>query len=146
MKLNELSPGKGSNKSKKRVGRGSGSGLGKTSGRGHTGQKSRAGSKSMKGFEGGQMPLIRKLPKRGFNNKFATIYQIVNVQDLNSFKEKSIINQQVLKESGLIRNLRDKLKVLGKGELKKALTVEAHKFSKTAKEKIEKAKGSLKEI
>lgn len=146
MKLNELSPGKGSNKSKKRVGRGSGSGLGKTSGRGHKGQKSRAGSKSMKGFEGGQMPLIRKLPKRGFNNKFATIYQIVNVQDLNSFKEKSIINQQVLKESGLIRNLRDKLKVLGKGELKKALTVEAHKFSKTAKEKIEKAKGSLKEI
>ena len=146
MKLNELSPGKGSNKSKKRVGRGSGSGLGKTSGRGHKGQKSRAGSKSMKGFEGGQMPLIRKLPKRGFNNKFATIYQIVNVQDFNSFKEKSIINQQVLKESGLIRNLRDKLKVLGKGELKKALTVEAHKFSKTAKEKIEKAKGSLKEI
>ncbi len=146
MKLNELSPNKGSNKSKKRVGRGSGSGLGKTSGRGHKGQKSRAGSKSMKGFEGGQMPLIRKLPKRGFNNKFATIYQIVNVEDLNSFKENSIINQKALKESGLIRNTRDKLKVLGKGELKKALTVEAHKFSKSAKEKIEKVKGSPREI
>jgi large subunit ribosomal protein L15 len=100
----------------------------------------------MKGFEGGQMPLIRKLPKRGFHNKFATVYQIVNVQDLNSFKENSTINQQVLKESGLIRNLRDNIKVLGKGELKKALVIEAHKFSKTAKEKIEKAKGSIKEI
>ena len=89
MKLNELSSNKGSNKAKKRVGRGDGSGLGKTSGRGQTGQGSRAGSKSMKGFEGGQMPLIRKLPKRGFNNKFATVYQIVNVQDLNSFKKNN---------------------------------------------------------
>jgi large subunit ribosomal protein L15 len=146
MKLNELTPDKNNNKAKKRVGRGIGSKLGKTSGRGHKGQKARTGSKSMKGFEGGQMPLIRKLPKRGFHNKFATVYQIVNVQDLNSFKENSTINQQVLKESGLIRNLRDNIKVLGKGELKKALVIEAHKFSKTAKEKIEKAKGSIKEI
>jgi large subunit ribosomal protein L15 len=146
MKLNELSPAKGSNKRKKRVGRGSGSGLGKTSGRGHKGQKSRAGSKSMKGFEGGQMPIIRKMPKRGFNNKFSIIYQIVNVQDLNSFKDNEVVNSQALKEAGLVRNLRDKLKVLGKGELKKSLVVEAHKFSKSAKEKIEKAKGSIKEI
>ncbi|MDP8261146.1 MAG: 50S ribosomal protein L15 [Candidatus Kappaea frigidicola] len=146
MKLNELPSDKGSNKAKKRVGRGIGSKLGKTSGRGHKGQGSRSGSKSMKGFEGGQMPLIRKLPKRGFHNKFATAYQIVNVQDLNSFKENSTINQQVLKEAGLIRNVRDNLKVLGKGDLKKALVVEAHKFSKTAREKIEKVKGSIKEI
>ncbi len=146
MKLNELSSDKRNNKAKKRVGRGIGSKHGKTSGRGHKGQGSRSGSKSMKGFEGGQMPLIRKLPKRGFHNKFATAYQIINVQDLNSFKENSTINQQVLKEAGLIRNVRDNLKVLGKGELKKALAIEAHKFSKTAKEKIEKAKGSIKEI
>jgi large subunit ribosomal protein L15 len=146
MKLNELSPGKGSNKSKKRLGRGVGSGHGKTSGRGHKGQKSRSGSKSMKGFEGGQMTLIRRLPKRGFNNKFATIFQIVNVEDLNKFKENDTVNQQKLKEAGLIRNLRDKVKILGNGELKKSLNIEAHKFSKSAKDKIEKAKGTIKEV
>jgi large subunit ribosomal protein L15 len=146
MKLNELSPGKGSNKSKKRLGRGVGSGHGKTSGRGHKGQKSRSGSKSMKGFEGGQMTLIRRLPKRGFNNKFAAIFQIVNVEDLNKFKENDTVNQQKLKEAGLIRNLRDKVKILGNGELKKSLNIEAHKFSKSAKDKIEKAKGTIKEV
>jgi large subunit ribosomal protein L15 len=146
MKLNELSPANGSNKPKKRLGRGIGTGHGKTSGRGHKGQKSRSGSKSMKGFEGGQMTLIRRLPKRGFNNKFATTFQTVNVEDLNQFKENDTINQQKLKEAGLIRNLRDRVKILGNGELKKALNIEAHKFSKSAREKIEKAKGTIKEV
>lgn len=143
MKLNELRPEKGSKKKKKRVGRGSGSGHGKTSGRGHKGQKSRAGSKLKIGFEGGQMPLIRRMPKIGFNNKHKETYQIINLKQLNVFKENEVITPKILKEAGIINKLRVKVKVLGMGEIKKVLTVEAHKFSKSAKDKIEKIKGKI---
>ena len=128
----------------KRVGRGMGSGMGKTSTRGHKGQRSRSGSRMMRGFEGGQMPLHRRLPKRGFTNIFRTEYSVVNVGDLAGLGQKTI-NQEVLVKAGLCSK-NDLIKVLGDGELKSAITVHAHKFSKSAQEKITKAGGKAEVI
>ena len=133
MKLHELKPNEGSVQTRKRVGRGPGSGLGKTSGKGHKGQNARSGGGVRPGFEGGQLPLFRRLPKRGFNNyEFRTEYAIVNVGDLNDFKDGSVIELSNLKESGLVKKEKDGIKILGNGELTKKLTVKANKFSSTA--------------
>ncbi len=137
MKLNELSPAAGSNTPAWRKGRGAGSGNGKTAGRGHKGQNARSGGGVRPGFEGGQLPIYRKLPKRGFHNKFATTYATINVSALNRFEDGETVNLQVLMDAGLIRKAQDGLKVLGNGELTKKLTVEAAVFSAGAKEKIE---------
>lgn len=141
MKLHELAPAPGSTKKKKRVGRGTGSGTGTTAGRGSHGQNSRSGGGVRPGFEGGQMPLQRRLPKRGFHNIFATKYAIVNLSDFDKFKAGSVVNIESLIEAGIIKKSLDGLKVLGNGEISKKLTVEAKKFSKSAKEKIESAGG-----
>jgi large subunit ribosomal protein L15 len=141
MNLSTIRAPKKANSNKKRVGRGMGSGIGKTSGRGHKGQRSRSGSRMMRGFEGGQMPLHRRLPKRGFTNIFRTEYSVVNVGDLAGLGQKTI-NQEVLIKAGLCSK-NDLIKVLGDGELKSALTVQAHKFSKSAEEKITKAGGKV---
>ncbi|MBC5787975.1 MULTISPECIES: 50S ribosomal protein L15 [Clostridiaceae] len=141
MKLHELSPAAGSTKAPKRIGRGAGSGTGKTAGKGHKGQNARSGGGVRPGFEGGQMPLQRRIPKRGFNNIFATNYAIVNVSDLNKFEDGAVVDTAALKEAGLVKKVMDGVKVLGNGELTKKLTVCAAKFSATAKEKIEKAGG-----
>ena len=141
MNLSTIRAPKKANSNKKRVGRGMGSGIGKTSGRGHKGQRSRSGSRMMRGFEGGQMPLHRRLPKRGFTNIFRTEYSVVNVGDLAGLGQKTI-NQEVLIKAGLCSK-NDLIKVLGDGELKSALTVQAHKFSKSAEEKITKAGGKI---
>ncbi len=141
MKLHELSPAAGSTKAAWRKGRGPGSGNGKTAGKGHKGQNARSGGGVRPGFEGGQLPLYRKLPKRGFNNKFGKEYAIVNVSALNKFRKGSTVTIDTLIEAGLVGKACDGLKVLGNGELKKALTVEAKVFSATAKEKIEAAGG-----
>ncbi|MFC1643576.1 50S ribosomal protein L15 [Chlamydiota bacterium] len=125
-----------SKKKRKRLGRGPGSGTGKTSGKGHKGQKARAGGGTRVGFEGGQMPLYRRLPKRGFNSVNRTDYQIVNIQDLNIFNEKATIGPEELCEKGLIKNSKELVKILGNGELQKSLTIKAHKFSKTALDKV----------
>ncbi len=138
--LHDLSPSSGSHRNRKRVGRGSGSGLGKTAGRGQKGQKSRTGGAVNIHFEGGQMPLHRRIPKRGFNNMNRVEYQVVNVRDLDSLEGQ--ITPETLKRAGLIGNLRKPVKVLGQGEVTKALEVEAHAFSKSAREKIEAAGGS----
>ena len=140
MKLHELSPAPGSNVASKRKGRGHGSGNGKTAGYGHKGQKARSGSKKA-GFEGGQMPLQRRLPKRGFNNIFGTHYALVKVGDLEVFEAGSVINADALVARGLIKKTLDGVKVLGDGELSKSLTVQLSAFSASAKEKIEKAGG-----
>lgn len=137
MKLHELSPALGSKKVRKRLGRGAGSGTGKTAGKGHKGQNARSGGGVRPGFEGGQMPLQRRVPKRGFNNIFATKYAIVNVGDLDRFDNGSNVDVEVLKSLGLIKKEYDGLKILGNGELKKKLTVIATKFSSSAKAKIE---------
>lgn len=137
MKLHELSPAPGSKKVRKRIGRGAGSGTGKTAGKGHKGQNARSGGGVRPGFEGGQMPLQRRVPKRGFNNIFATKYAIVNVGDLDRFEDGSEVGAALLKSVGLIKKEYDGLKILGNGELKKKLTVVATKFSASAKEKIE---------
>lgn len=142
MKLHELSPAPGSRKARKRVGRGTGSGTGKTSTRGQKGQKSRSGGGVRPGFEGGQMPLARRIPKRGFTNIFATEYAIVNVSDLERFQDGDVIDIDVLRAAGLVGKPKDGLKVLGNGEISKKLTVKAKKFSGTAKEKITAAGGS----
>jgi len=134
--LHNLKPAKGSTQSRKRVGRGPGSGLGKTSGRGEKGQKSRSGYSRKLGFEGGQMPLHRRVPKRGFNNIFRKEYAFVNVGRLEIFDVGTIITPDVLLKRGMIKKLKDGLKVLGEGELTKALTVRAHKFSAKAQERI----------
>ncbi len=139
MNLSNIRAPKKANSNKKRVGRGMGSGMGKTSTRGHKGQRSRSGSRMMRGFEGGQMPLHRRLPKRGFTNIFRTEYSVVNVGDLAGLGEKSI-TIEVLTKKGLVGK-NDLVKVLGDGELKSAITVQAHKFSKSAQEKITKAGG-----
>ncbi len=139
--LHDLSPASGSHRGRKRVGRGSGSGLGKTAGRGQKGQKSRTGGTVNIHFEGGQMPLHRRIPKRGFNNKNRIEYQVVNLRDLEGFEGQ--VTPESLKGAGLIGNLRRPVKVLGQGEVAKALKVEAHAFSKSAKEKIEAAGGSV---
>ncbi len=146
MKLHELQPAEGSVKTPLRKGRGPGSGLGKTSGRGHKGQKSRSGGGVRPGFEGGQMPLTRRLPKRGFTNIFAKVYSLVNVKDLDGFEEGTIVTPQLLQESGLIKKHNDGVKILGEGEITKNLTVQAHKFSKSAKEKIEASGGKAEVI
>lgn len=139
--LHDLSPASGSHRGRKRVGRGSGSGLGKTAGRGQKGQKSRTGGTVNIHFEGGQMPLHRRIPKRGFNNKNRIEYQVVNLRDLEGFEGP--VTPESLKGAGLIGNLRRPVKVLGQGEVAKALKVEAHAFSRSAKEKIEAAGGSV---
>ena len=146
MKLNELSPAQGSAKAGYRKGRGPGSGNGKTAGKGHKGQNARSGGGVRPGFEGGQLPIYRKLPKRGFNNKFAKHYAIINVCDLNRFNDGDIVNLAVLEEAGIITQALCGLKVLGNGELTKKLTVEAAVFSASAKEKIEAAGGKAEVI
>ena len=142
MKLNELKYNEGSKKDIKRLGRGSSSGTGKTSGRGENGQKSRSGGGVRIGFEGGQLPLYRRLPKRGFSNAmFKKTYAVINVSDLNMFDEGTEVTPELLFEMGIIKKQLSGIKVLGNGELEKKLTVRAHKFSDVAKEKIEKAGG-----
>jgi len=142
MKLHELKPAPGSKFARKRVGRGIGSGLGKTSGKGHKGQKARSGGGVRIGFEGGQNPLYRRLPKRGFNNeRFRTEYAIVNLSKLNAFEAGTEVTPQLLVERGIVKDLKDGLKILGDGELTVALTVKAHKFSQSALAKIEAAGG-----
>lgn len=136
MKLEELKSPPGANKRVKRVGRGTGSGHGKTSTRGHKGQKARSGGGVRPGFEGGQMPLQRRLPKRGFTNIFKKEYAIVNVRELNSFEDGSEINPEVLLNAGLINSTKDGVKILGDGELEKKLIVRVHKISRQAEEKI----------
>ena len=140
MKLQELRPAEGSTQSVKRVGRGTGSGLGKTSGKGHKGQKARSGVKKA-GFEGGQMPLQRRLPKRGFNNIFATKYVTIKVSDLEKFEAGSTVDTEALLKAGIISKTLDGVKVLGNGELTKALNVKVAAYTASAKEKIEKAGG-----
>ena len=143
MKLSELKPAPGSRKAPKRVGRGCGSGTGKTSARGQKGQKSRSGGGVRPGFEGGQMPLSRRLPKRGFTNIFAKEYAIVNVSSLEVFEDGAVIDSAILREKRIIRKECDGLKVLGNGELTKKLTVKADKFTKSAEEKIVAAGGAI---
>jgi len=143
MKLNELKPVEGARHYKKRVGRGTGSGLGKTSTRGHKGQNARSGGGVRPGFEGGQTPLFKRLPKRGFTNINRLEYTVVNVSDLNTFEAGSVVDLQALKQKGLVKKEYEGVKVLGHGELKVALTVKAKKFSETAKEKISAAGGSI---
>ena len=143
MKLHEIKPASGARRPRRRVGRGPGSGLGKTAGRGHKGQKSRAGYSSRRGFEGGQMPLARRVPKRGFVNIFRTLYRIVNVSRLNDFEAGSIISPETLQQAGLLRKGKSPVKVLGNGELQVALTVRAHKFTRSATQKIEAVGGTV---
>ena len=148
MRLGELSPAMGAVTTKKRLGRGIGSGLGKTSGKGHKGQWARSGGGVRPGFEGGQMPLIRRVPKRGFNNHFKKVYSIVNLSVLEGLEANSVVDMQMLNEKGLIKVLKGSvgLKVLGNGTLSKALTVKAANFSASAKEAIEKAGGTAEQI
>ena len=147
MKLNELRPAEGSVQERFRKGRGPGSGNGKTAGKGHKGQNARSGGGVRPGFEGGQFPIYRQLPKRGFNNtRFATVYATVNVSDLNRFEDGAIVDIQTLLDARVIRKAQDGLKVLGNGEITKKLTVKAAKFSAAAKEKIEAAGGSCEEV
>ena len=142
MKLHELAPAEGSKKEHFRVGRGHGYGNGKTAGKGHKGQNARSGGGVRPGFEGGQMPLYRRLPKRGFNNaRFATNYAIVNVSDLDVFEDGAVVDAAALVESGLVNDQCDGIKILGNGEISKKLTVHAAAFSQSAKEKIEAAGG-----
>ncbi len=146
MKLHELSPAAGSTAPAWRKGRGPGSGNGKTAGKGHKGQNARSGGGVRPGFEGGQLPLYRKLPKRGFYNRFATVYTIVNVEVLNAFEDGAVVDLEALAEKGIIRKENDGLKVLGRGEITKKLTVKAKIFSASAKEKIEAAGGKVEVI
>lgn len=146
MKLHELSASAGSNKDVKRIGRGPGSGQGKTAGKGHKGQKARAGRGMRPGFEGGQMPLQRRIPKRGFNNIFATNYAIVNLSALNSFDNGAVVDAQAIVEKGLVKKTLDGIKILGNGSLSKKLTVKASAFSESAKAKIEEAGGKAEVI
>jgi len=139
--LNNLKPPAGSTHSKKRRGGGMGSGLGKTAGRGYKGQKSRSGARSKRGFEGGQMPLHRRLPKRGFTNIFKKEYAIVNLDRLNGFPAGATVTPQELVEKGIIKNVRHGVKILGQGDLAHSLNISAHVFSKSAQEKIAKAGG-----
>ena len=141
MKLHELSPAEGSKKEAKRVGRGHGSGQGKTAGKGHKGQKARAGKGVRPGFEGGQMPLQRRVPKRGFNNIFAKNIVAINVGSLNKFEDGAVVDTQALVDAGIVKNSFDDIKILGNGSLNKKLEVKVAAFSASAKEKIEKAGG-----
>ena len=146
MKLHELRAVKGATKAPKRKGRGTATGQGKTAGRGMNGQKSRSGGGTRLGFEGGQMPLYRRLPKRGFTNIWGTEYTIINVEELNRFEAGTVITQEVLEEAGLVKQVKDGIKVLGQGTINVAVTVKADKFSKTAVEKIEAAGGKAEVI
>lgn len=143
MKIQELGPAYGSKTTRRRVGRGTGSGLGKTSGSGHKGQKARTGGKIRRGFEGGQTPLYRRIPKRGFKNHFETVYTTVNVCDLERFENDTVVDIALLLSEGIVRKELDGLKVLGNGNLTKKLTVVASKFSKSAEEKILAAGGKI---
>jgi len=143
VKLHELSPAPGSKKVRTRVGRGLGSGLGKTSGKGHKGQNARAGGGVRPGFEGGQMPIYRRLPKRGFYNKFAKEYAEVNISELNRFENGTVVDLTALVEAGVVKKVLDGLRILGNGELTKSLTVKANGFTKTATDKITAAGGKV---
>ena len=146
MKLHELTPAAGSTFEPKRKGRGIGSGNGKTGGRGHNGQKARSGGGVRPGFEGGQMPLQRRVPKRGFNNIFAAEYVTVNVERLDAFEAGAVVDAAALHEAGIISKSLDGVKFLGRGEVTKALTVRAAKFTESAKQKIEAAGGKAEEV
>ena len=143
MKLHELQPAEGSTTAKKRLGRGVGSGLGKTSGKGHKGAKARSGGGKRPGFEGGQMPLTMRLPKRGFTNKWRVEYATVNVDRLNIFEDGEVVSPVELIQAGILKNVQDGVKILGNGEITKKLSVQANKFTATAKEKIEAAGGKV---
>jgi large subunit ribosomal protein L15 len=146
MNLNELKPAEGSKSSSFRVGRGHGSGNGKTAGRGHKGQKARTGGGVRPGFEGGQMPLYRRLPKRGFTNRNSLEIVGINVDLLNRFEDGAVVSIEAMIEAGIIKNPRDGVKILGKGDLTKKLTVQANAFSASAKEKIESVGGKTEEV
>ncbi|MBQ4337888.1 MAG: 50S ribosomal protein L15 [Clostridia bacterium] len=146
MKLHDLSPAAGSTKARKRIGRGPASGQGKTAGKGHKGQKARAGRGMRAGFEGGQMPLQRRIPKRGFNNIFATEMAIVNVSALDAFEDGATVTVEALVEKGIVKKTMDGVKILGQGEISKKLTVQANAFSDSAKSKIEAAGGKAEVI
>jgi large subunit ribosomal protein L15 len=146
MKLHELTPAVGSRKARKRVGRGIGSGMGKTSTRGHKGQNSRSGGGVRPGFEGGQNPLYRRLPKRGFTNKWRKEFAIVNLTELNKFAAGTEVTPEVLQESGIVKNARDGIKILGNGDITVQLNVKANKFSQSAVEKIQAAGGKTEVI
>lgn len=146
MKIHELAPAAGSTFTAKRVGRGHGSGNGKTAGKGHKGQKARSGYSHKIGFEGGQMPLQRRVPKRGFNNIFATEYATVNVSALEVFDNNAVVDAAALQEKGLVKKLYDGVKILGNGNLTKNLTVKAAAFTESAKQKIEAAGGKAEEV
>lgn len=146
MKLHELKAAEGSTRAPKRKGRGTGTGNGTTAGRGMNGQNSRSGGGVRLGFEGGQMPLYRRLPKRGFTNIWGTEYAIVNVSDLNKFEAGTVVDAEALKAAGIVKKQLDGIKVLGNGEISNAITVKANKFSKTAIEKIEAAGGKVEVI
>ncbi len=146
MRIHELKPAEGSTHRKKRVGRGIGSGWGKTSGRGHKGQGQRSGGGKGPYFEGGQTPLVRRLPKRGFTNVFQKVYAEVKLNDLNRFAPGTVITPELLIESGLVKKVNDGIKILGNGEINQALTVQAHSFTKSAAAKIETAGGTVEVI
>ncbi|MCH3954265.1 MAG: 50S ribosomal protein L15 [Eubacterium sp.] len=146
MKLHDYIAPAGAKKSRKRKGRGNATGQGKTGGRGMNGQKQRSGGGVRLGFEGGQMPLYRRLPKRGFTNIFATEYSAINVDVLNRFEDGTVVTPELLKDAGVVKKLNDGVKILGDGELQKKLTVQASKFTKSAKEKIEAAGGKAEVI
>ncbi|MBP3937402.1 MAG: 50S ribosomal protein L15 [Clostridia bacterium] len=146
MKLHELSPAEGSVRESKRIGRGHGSGQGKTAGKGHKGQKARAGHGMRPGFEGGQMPLVRRVPKRGFNNIFASETVAINVGDLNVFEANAVVDVEALVKAGVIKKACDGVKILGNGNLDKALTVKVNAYSESAKQKIENAGGKAEVI
>lgn len=146
MKLHELKPAKGSRKAPKRIGRGTGSGLGRNAGKGEKGQKARSGGGVRLGFEGGQMPLFRRLPKRGFTNIFAKDFATINVDRLNIFEDGTEITSELLLEKGIVKKAKNGVKILGNGELQKKLTVKAEKFSKVAIEKIEALGGKIEVI
>lgn len=146
MRLHDLKPAAGSRKKPKRVGRGPGSGLGKTSGRGEKGQKSRSGFSRLRGFEGGQMPLHRRLPKRGFTNIFRTEYRTINVERLSGFDSGSVVDPDAMQGAGLLKKGSAMVKVLGNGEIEVGLTVRAHKFTKSAADKIVAAGGKVERI
>lgn len=146
MRLHELRPPEGAKKAAKRKGRGIASGLGKTAGRGQKGQMSRSGSGVRRGFEGGQMPYFQRLPKRGFTNIFKKKWNVINLKDLNTFEEGTVVTPELLLEAGLLKNTIDPLKVLGDGELNRKLEIKAHRFSKQAQEKIEAAGGKAEVI
>lgn len=146
MKLHELQPAEGSRHTRKRVGRGTGSGLGKTSGRGHKGQNARSGGGVRPGFEGGQNPIYRRLPKRGFTSPNRVEYAVVNLDTFNRFEDGTVVTPELLIETGVVKNLKAGVKVLANGELTKKLTIKAHKFSQSAQEKITAAGGATEVI